>query len=211
MSRKIVITCALTGSQDTTAKNPAIPATPEEIATSAIDAAKAGASVVHIHVRDPETKLASMDEALYAEVVERIKDSGIDMIINLTTGPGARFLPGKDDQRNQQVEEVLAELLETAAAGKIPAAIEPDDLAFDDTMPQQTEELGEGDEQLDSAGPKIAVLKLDRSDAAEEWLVKMLMAIEPDLYDFEDEPMVFAGYGRGRAMEPYIGKGITIE
>jgi uncharacterized protein (DUF849 family) len=97
MSRKVVITSALTGSQDTCAKNPAIPATPEEIATSAIDAAKAGAAIVHIHVRDPETKLASMDEALYAEVVERIKDNGIDVIINLTTGPGARFLPGKDD------------------------------------------------------------------------------------------------------------------
>ena len=97
MSRKVVITCALTGSQDTCAKNPAIPASPEEIATSAIDAANAGASVVHIHVRDPETKLASMEEHLYAETVERIKDSGTNVIINLTTGPGARFIPGKDD------------------------------------------------------------------------------------------------------------------
>lgn len=97
MSRKVVITCALTGSQDTCARNPAIPASPEEIANSAIDAVKAGAAIVHIHVRDPETKLASMDEALYAEVVQRIQDSGTDAIINLTTGPGARFLPGKDD------------------------------------------------------------------------------------------------------------------
>ncbi|MEM8744252.1 MAG: 3-keto-5-aminohexanoate cleavage protein [Pseudomonadota bacterium] len=97
MSRKVVITCALTGSQDTCSKNPAIPASPEEIATSAIDAANAGASVVHIHVRDPETKLASMEEHLYAETVERIKDSGTNVIINLTTGPGARFVPGKDD------------------------------------------------------------------------------------------------------------------
>lgn len=97
MSRKVVITCALTGSQDTCGKNPAVPATPEEIAQSAIDAANAGASVVHIHVRDPETKLASMEEHLYAETIERIKDAGTDVIINLTTGPGARFLPGKDD------------------------------------------------------------------------------------------------------------------
>ena len=97
MSRKVVITCALTGSQDTCAKNPAIPASPEEIATSAIDAANAGASVVHIHVRDPETKLASMEEHLYAETMDRIKDSGTNVIINLTTGPGARFVPGKDD------------------------------------------------------------------------------------------------------------------
>ncbi|MCZ6515083.1 MAG: 3-keto-5-aminohexanoate cleavage protein [Acidobacteria bacterium] len=97
MPRKVVITCALTGSQDTCAKNPAIPASPEEIAQSAIDAAKAGASVVHIHVRDPETKLASMDEALYAEAVKRIGDSGSDVIINLTTGPGARYEPGGED------------------------------------------------------------------------------------------------------------------
>ncbi|GAB4226308.1 MAG: 3-keto-5-aminohexanoate cleavage protein [Methyloligellaceae bacterium] len=97
MSRKVVITCALTGSQDTARRNPAVPVTPEEIATAAIDAANAGASVAHIHVRDPETKLASMDEALYAEVVQRIKDSGSNIIINLTTGPGARFVPGKDD------------------------------------------------------------------------------------------------------------------
>lgn len=97
MPRKVVITCALTGSQDTCSKNPAIPASPQEIAQSAIDAAKAGAAVVHIHVRDPETKLASMDGALYAEVVQRIGDSGTDMIINLTTGAGARFVPGKDE------------------------------------------------------------------------------------------------------------------
>ena len=97
MSRKVVITCALTGSQDTCGKSPAVPASPEEIATAAIDAANAGASVVHIHVRDPETKLASMEEHLYAETVERIKDSGTNVIINLTTGPGARFVPGKDD------------------------------------------------------------------------------------------------------------------
>ncbi|MDA7946812.1 MAG: 3-keto-5-aminohexanoate cleavage protein [Hyphomicrobiaceae bacterium] len=97
MSRKVVITCALTGSQDTCGKNPAVPASPEEIATSAIDAANAGASVVHIHVRDPETRLASMEEHLYAETVERIRDSGTNVIVNLTTGPGARFVPGKDD------------------------------------------------------------------------------------------------------------------
>ncbi len=97
MSRKVVITCALTGSQDTCSKNPAVPATPEEIAQSATDAANAGASVVHIHVRDPETKLASMEERLYAETVERIKDAGTNVIVNLTTGPGARYVPGKDD------------------------------------------------------------------------------------------------------------------
>lgn len=97
MTRKVVITCALTGSQDTCGKNPAVPASPEEIAQSGIDAAKAGAAVIHIHVRDPETKLASMEEALYAETVKRIEDSGVDVVINLTTGAGARYEPGEND------------------------------------------------------------------------------------------------------------------
>lgn len=97
MARKVVITCALTGSQDTCGKNPAVPASPQDIAQSAADAARAGAAVVHIHVRDPQTKQASMEGALYAETVERIRASGADVIVNLTTGPGARFAPGEDD------------------------------------------------------------------------------------------------------------------
>jgi uncharacterized protein (DUF849 family) len=74
-------------------ENPAVPATPQQIAQSSIDAARAGASVVHIHVRDPLTTRPSMDGALYREVVDRIRSSGVDVLINLTTGPGARFAP----------------------------------------------------------------------------------------------------------------------
>jgi len=74
-----------------------VPVTPEQIAQSAIDAAKAGAAIVHIHVRDPKTTRPSMDISLYREVVDRIKGSGSDVIINLTTGPGARFVPAADD------------------------------------------------------------------------------------------------------------------
>src|SRR5262249_29774154 len=83
-----------TGSADTPRKNPAVPVTPEAIAGSAIDAAKAGASVVHIHVRNPETGKPSMELAHYREVVERIRDSGVEVIINLTTGAGGRLPPG---------------------------------------------------------------------------------------------------------------------
>ena len=97
MQRKVMISCAVTGSADTPGKNPAVPVTPQQIAQSAIDAAKAGAAIVHIHVRDPQTTRPSMDKALYREVVERIRASGIDVLINLTTGPGARFMPGVDD------------------------------------------------------------------------------------------------------------------
>jgi uncharacterized protein (DUF849 family) len=97
MQRKVIISCAVTGSADTPGRNPAVPVTPPQIAQSAIDAAKAGAAIVHIHVRDPQTTRPSMELALYREVVERIRDSGIDVLINLTTGPGARFVPGKED------------------------------------------------------------------------------------------------------------------
>jgi uncharacterized protein (DUF849 family) len=86
MQRKVMISCAVTGSADTPGRNPAVPVTPEQIAQSAIDAAKAGAAIVHIHVRDPKTTRPSMDPALYKEV-----------LINLTTGPGARFVPGDED------------------------------------------------------------------------------------------------------------------
>jgi len=97
MSRKVMISCAVTGSADTPGKNPAVPVTPEQIAASAIDAAQAGAAIVHIHVRDPNTGLPSMEGAHYAEVVERIRASGTDVVINLTTGPGGRFSPSPDD------------------------------------------------------------------------------------------------------------------
>jgi uncharacterized protein (DUF849 family) len=97
MQRKVMISCAVTGSADTPGRNPAVPVTPQQIAQSAVDAAKAGAAIVHIHVRDPKTTRPSMDKALYGEVVERIRASGIDVLINLTTGPGARFMPGDDD------------------------------------------------------------------------------------------------------------------
>src|SRR5262244_577035 len=97
MQRKVIIACAVTGSADTPGKNPAVPVTPAQIAASAIDAAKAGAAIVHIHVRDPQTTKPSMYAAHYREVVQRIRDSGSDVVINLTTGPGARFAPGADD------------------------------------------------------------------------------------------------------------------
>jgi uncharacterized protein (DUF849 family) len=97
VSRKVMISCAVTGSADSVGKNPAVPVAPEQIAMSALDAAKAGAAIVHIHVRDPKTGLPSMEGAHYAEVVERIRASGTDVVINLTTGPGGRFSPNPDN------------------------------------------------------------------------------------------------------------------
>jgi uncharacterized protein (DUF849 family) len=97
MARPVIITCAVTGGADTVGKHPAIPVTPAEIATASIEAAKAGAAIAHIHVRDPKTGKGSMEFDLYREVVERIRDSGTDVIINLTTGAGARYVPSDND------------------------------------------------------------------------------------------------------------------
>jgi uncharacterized protein (DUF849 family) len=83
-----IISCALTGAADTRSKNPAVPASPQEIAEQAIAAAQAGAAVVHIHVRDPESGRPSTAYPYYEEVVERIRRSRCDVLINLTTGPG---------------------------------------------------------------------------------------------------------------------------
>ena len=101
-----IISCAVTGSAPTPDKNPAVPVTPAEIAASAIDAAKAGAAIVHIHVRDPETTTPSMDPAHYREVTERIRDSDTDVIINLTTGPGARYIPDPDDPSRPLIDSI---------------------------------------------------------------------------------------------------------
>src|SRR6266852_5249615 len=77
MQRKVMIACAVTGSADTPGRNPAVPVTPQQIAQSAIDAAKAGAAIVHVHVRDPVTTRPSMDGALYREVVDRIRSRSV--------------------------------------------------------------------------------------------------------------------------------------
>ena len=98
MKRKVILTCAITGNAPFNPKHPCFPVTPAEIAESAIEAAHAGASIVHLHVRDPETAEGSRDPALFMETVSRIRDSGVDIVINLTAGMGAFFLPDPEDE-----------------------------------------------------------------------------------------------------------------
>ena len=97
MNKDVIISCAVTGSGDTVGKHPAIPVTPEEIANAAIEAASAGAAIAHMHVRNPETGKATRDDELYKEVVSRIKESGTDVIINLTSGMGGDIEIGPED------------------------------------------------------------------------------------------------------------------
>ena len=97
MNSEVVITCAVTGAGDTVGKHPDIPITPQQIANSAIDAAKAGAAIVHCHVRDPHTGKGCRDVELYREVVARLRDSDTDVVINLTAGMGGDLAIGPEE------------------------------------------------------------------------------------------------------------------
>ena len=94
MNRNVFITCAVTGSGSTQDKSPHVPRSPAQIAASAIDAAKAGAAIVHCHVRDPDTGTPSRDLALYREVTDRIRDADVDVVLNLTAGMGGDMVFG---------------------------------------------------------------------------------------------------------------------
>ena len=97
MNREVFITCPVTGSGGTQDRSPHVPRSPKQIAESAIDAAKAGAAIVHCHVRDPETGAASRRVDLYREVTDRIRDSDTDVVINLTAGMGGDLVIGSTE------------------------------------------------------------------------------------------------------------------
>lgn len=96
MAAPTIISCAVTGNITTLQQTPYLPITPEQIANSCLEAARAGAAIVHIHVRHPDGR-PSMELAHYREVVERLRAADEDVVINLTTGPGQRFIPSEAD------------------------------------------------------------------------------------------------------------------
>ncbi len=98
MNWDVFITCPVTGAGATTGKSDKVPVTPKQIADSAIEAAKAGAAIVHLHVRDPKTGAGSRDVALYKEAVDRIRSSGTDVVINLTAGMGGDLVLGEPEK-----------------------------------------------------------------------------------------------------------------
>ncbi|MFI5606584.1 3-keto-5-aminohexanoate cleavage protein [Amycolatopsis sp. NPDC051903] len=97
MNHEVIVTCALTGAGDTVGRSPHVPVTPAQIATSAIEAANAGAAVVHIHVREPGTGAPSREVALYREAVRLIRESGVDVVVNLTAGMGGDLVLDEED------------------------------------------------------------------------------------------------------------------
>ena len=124
MTRKIMLTCAVTGAGSTTKKHPGVPVTPPQIAAACIEAARAGATAVHIHVRDPATGEGGRDPAHFREVVARIRESAVDVVLNLTCGMGGRLVLDDEDpsvmaagtdmarplERMQHVKELLPEI-----------------------------------------------------------------------------------------------------
>lgn len=124
MNPDVIITAALTGAGDTVGRSEHVPVTPEQIARSAVDAANAGAAVVHIHVRDVETGQGSREVPLYREVVRQVRESGVDVVLNLTAGMGGDLFLDQEDplkpadgtdlvnglDRLPHVEELLPEI-----------------------------------------------------------------------------------------------------
>jgi len=162
MNWEVFVTCAVTGASETTARSEHVPVTPEEIADSAIEAARAGAAVVHIHVRDPETGRGARDTALFRRAVERIRAADVDVVLNLTAGMGGDLVLGGVDsplpvdpeetdmagaaERLAHVEELLPEIctldcgtMNFAADGEYIMANTPGMLR---AMAQRVQELG---------------------------------------------------------------------
>ncbi len=124
MNHNVILTCAVTGAGDTTAKNPNVPVTPNAIAASCIEAARAGASIAHIHVRDPATGGISHSTEHFREVMERVREADVDIVMNITAGGGGDWIPDAIDptrggpgtdiqtpaERHAPVGELLPEL-----------------------------------------------------------------------------------------------------
>ncbi|MEM7293416.1 MAG: 3-keto-5-aminohexanoate cleavage protein [Pseudomonadota bacterium] len=188
MNNEVIITCAVTGAADTVDKNPHVPVTPEQVANAAIEAANAGAAVAHIHVRDPETGHGSRDPALFKEAVDRIRDSGVDVVLNLTAGMGGDWVPdpanphnggpGTDmigpEERLQHVVECLPEI----------CSLDCGSMNFDDTTyvylspPAYLRKMAEMAKDL-GVKPELEVFELGHARFANAMVDEGLIAGDP--------------------------------
>jgi uncharacterized protein (DUF849 family) len=207
MNWDVFITCAITGAGDTTGKSAKVPVSPKQIAESAIEAAKAGAAVAHIHVRDPATGKGARDPRLYAEVVDRVRSSGVDVVLNLTAGMGGDLVfggvekplpldPGGTDvvgakERLAHVEQLLPEIctldcgsMNFAAGGDYVMVNTPDMLR---AMARQVQSLGVRPElEVFDTGHLVLVKDLVREGLIDDPLVIQLCMGIP--YGAPDDP-----------------------
>jgi uncharacterized protein (DUF849 family) len=210
MNFEVFVTCAVTGAGDTTGKSDKVPVTPKQIADSAIEAAKAGAAVAHIHVRDPETGKGSRDPKLFKEVVDRVRDSGTDVVLNLTAGMGGDLVFGKGEkplpldeggtdiagplERLAHVEECLPEIctldcgsMNFAAGGDYVMCNTPAQLL---TMAKRVQELGVRPElEVFDFGHMVMVKDMIKAGVLDDpIMIQLCMGIP---YGAPDDPNTF--------------------
>ncbi len=212
MNTEAFITCAVTGAGDTVARSPHVPVTPEQIAASAIEAARAGAAVVHIHVRDPDTGQGARDVSLYRRAVGMIRDADVDVVLNLTAGMGGDLVLGGphsplplDDagtdmagamERLAHVEELQPEIctldcgtMNFAAGGDYVMANTPEMLR---AMAGRIKELGVRPElEVFDSGHLVMVKDLlDEGLIEDPVLIQLCMGIR---YGAPDDPLTLLG------------------
>lgn len=240
MNTEVIVTCAVTGAGDTVGRHPAIPVTPQQIADAAIEAARAGAAVAHIHVRDPATGKGSRDPKLYAEVVDRVRSSDVDVVINLTAGMGGdleigggeeptRFGPNTDLvgplTRLVHVEDLMPEIC-TLDCGTLNFG--DGDLVFVSTPAQ----LRAGAKRIRELGVKP---ELEVFDTGHLWFAKQMLKegllAEPPLFQLclgipwgapadttsmkamaDNLPpgAIWAGFGIGRMQMPMVAQAVLL-
>lgn len=237
MNREVIITCAVTGSGDSAHKSPHVPVTPEEIAASCVKAAKAGAAVVHVHVRDPETRSFSRDIDLYVETSKLIRESGVDMILNLTAGMGADFVP---DEKEPWRGGPGTDMITAAERVRHIEIIKPDISTLDaGTMNYATsayiatyEQLRETARRIQAAGvkPELEVMELGHIWQAKELIKEGLIDNDPLFqlclgipYGTEATPeammamrshlpknAMWASFGIGRMQMPMVAQAVLL-
>ena len=208
MNWEVFVTCAVTGAGDSTGRSDKVPVTPQQIAGSAIEAARAGAAVAHIHVRDPATGKGARDPKLYAEVVSRVRDSGVDVVLNLTAGLGGDLVFGSVErplppaaagtdmagatERLAHVRELLPEIctldcgsMNFAAGGDYVMVNTPDTLR---AMARQVQALGVRPElEVFDTGHLVMVKDLIREGLLDDpVLIQLCMGIP---YGAPDDPL----------------------
>jgi len=178
MNPKVIITCAVTGAGDTVGKHPAIPVTPEQIANSALEAASAGAAIVHCHVREPETGKGVRNVDYYREVMERIRAKNTDVIINLTAGMGGDLMigegetPRRFDEGNTDLVGPVERLLHVAELRPEICTLDCGSLNFGDTnsiVVQTPVQLREQARLIQSYGVKP---EMEIFDSGNLWFAK---------------------------------------
>jgi uncharacterized protein (DUF849 family) len=205
---EVFITCAVTGVGDTVGRSDRVPVTPAQIADAALEAARAGAAVAHIHVRDPDTGTGARDPNLYREVVERIRAADVDVVINLTAGMGGDLVLGSDEaplpfdeagtdlvgatERLEHVAELLPEIctldfgsMNFAAGGDYVLINSP---AMLRAMARRVQELGVRPEvEVFDTGHLVLVKQLIAEGLIDEpFLIQLCMGIP---YGAPDDPL----------------------